>query len=173
MKTVLSWLIANMGGIVDFCLIVIFEVFLFHGCIPLGEEISINAMAIGGPVLIVAFHGLCLGGYPSKNIIGDIFNFCILAIGYFVAFSLKSNPEYAFLAAYAWGIIPSLALAIIVAVFTANNMYEVVSRRMLYHSSNADMFEMKVLYTFNRFVAAFSSFAFIILSISLLKEFTV
>lgn len=169
MKTFLSWFIANICGIVDFFIVIVYEILLFKEVIPLPEGADLASMAIGG-LLIPLFHGVLVGGYPFKNIIGDIFNIGILVFGYLIAFTSTEDSEISFLSVYAWGIIPSLTLAIIIAVFTANNMYEVVSRRMLYVNSNSNMFEVKLLYTFNRFVAAFSASSFAFLCISLFKK---
>lgn len=172
MKTFLAWLIANICGIVDFFIIVIFEIFLFKEKIPTGEA-DIASLAIMGPILILIFHSL-VGGMPSKNFAGDMFNLCILILEYiFVWYLWKNVPEYATLSICAWGSIPSLIIALITAIFTANNMDEVVSRRMLYRNSNANMFEIKLLYTFNRFIAVFSAFSYMFLFISLLKKFSI
>ena len=51
--------------------------------------------------------------------------------------------------------LPAFILAIPVGIFTAKNMDEVVSLRMLYVNSNVDMFEMTLKYTLNRFMTAF------------------
>lgn len=172
MKTFLAWLIANICGIVDFFIIVIFEIFLFKEKIPTGEA-DIASLAIMGPFLILSFHGIA-GGMPSKNFTGDMINLCILILEYILAWYLWENsPNFPFLTIYVWGSIPSLIIALITAIFTANNMDEVVSRRMLYRNSNANIFEIKLLYTFNRFIAVFSAFSYIFLFISLLKKFSV
>ena len=60
-------------------------------------------------------------------------------------------------------LIPSAIIAIAVAVFTAKNMDEVVTRRMLYRNSNSSMFEITAKYTFNRFSTSFFYISCIIL----------
>ncbi len=171
MKIFFSWLIANIGGVVDTLIIIIFEVLLFKGHINHGET-DMTGLAIAGPFLIIMAHALLFGSYPSKNILGDIFNICILILGYVIIwFGWKNNPSNVFMSIYFWGIIPSLVLAVITAVFTANNMDDVVSLRMLYVNSDADIFEETLLYTFNRFVAVFSASSFVFLCIALLNKF--
>lgn len=174
MKTFIAWLIANICGVVDFFIVIVYEVLLFQGHIPIGGESDISTMAVFGPFLILMFHGLLVGGMPSKNVVEDIVNMVVLTLGYAIAWwGWKNDPEFIFMSVYAWGLIPSLALALIVAVFTANNIYEVVSRRMLFVNSNSNLFEMKLLYTFNRFIAAFSASSFVFLCIALLKRFAI
>lgn len=173
MKIFIAWLIANICEIIDFFIIAVYEVLLFQGHIPLGES-DVSMMAVYGAFLIPMFHGLLVGGMPSKNVIGDIFNIGVLTLGYVTTWWVwKDNADTAFMSIYAWGLIPSLALAFIVAFFTANNMHEVVSRRMLFVNSNANLFEIKLLYTFNRFVAAFSASSYVFLCMALLNKFAI
>ncbi len=82
------------------------------------------------------------------------------------------SPEYSFLTTYFWGIIPAAIIAILAAGFTAINMDEVVSRRMMYINSQADMFEVTLLYTFNRFVATFSAIGYVFLMIALYNKYS-
>ena len=54
--------------------------------------------------------------------------------------------------------VTSLALAIPIGIYTARNMDEVVSRRMLWSNSNVSMFDMTLKYSLNRFMVAFVYF---------------
>ena len=49
----------------------------------------------------------------------------------------------------------SLIVALAIGIYTAINMDDVVSRRMLYVNSDVDMFDMTLKYSLNRFMAAF------------------
>ena len=49
----------------------------------------------------------------------------------------------------------SLVVALAIGIYTAINMDDVVSRRMLYVNSDVGMFDMTLKYSLNRFMAAF------------------
>ena len=49
----------------------------------------------------------------------------------------------------------SLVVALAIGIYTAINMDDVVSRRMLYVNSDVSMFDMTLKYSLNRFMAAF------------------
>jgi hypothetical protein len=62
------------------------------------------------------------------------------------------NVDYNYILVGFWGlfIIASIISAII-AIYTYNNIDEVLSRRMLYRNSNVSLFEYSWLYTLDRF----------------------
>ena len=64
---------------------------------------------------------------------------------------------------FLWTGIPVLILAIVVAVFTASHMEEVVDLRMFFTNSDAELFEVTISYTFDRFVATLHSGALLAL----------
>ena len=160
MKTLIAWLIANMESITSTILIIFYEVILFTTDVKIAD---ITQAAIFGPLIIVIGKGL-MGGMPSKSTSGDIINLVLILLVYFLVFLFKENEEHkegCELFIYS-GII-SLAIAIVTAIFTCRNMDEVVSRRMFYVNSNADIFDITLKYTFNRFVITFSSISSIFL----------
>lgn len=101
---------------------------------------------------------------PAKSVGADIFNLVIMIVVYGCILSyLHSVDEMKYLTWLSSGLCISLVIAITVAVFTCSNMNEVVSRRMLYRNSNADLFGITWQYTFNRFIAVLSGLSFLFL----------
>lgn len=171
MKTFLAWVIANIGGVMLVPVFIIYEILLFTGHLFIGTETDFVSMAILLPILIVLLYGI-LGGSPSKGFIGDLMNCICMAIVYILTYFIMDSPEYSFLTIYFWGIIPAAIIALLAAGFTAVNMDEVVSRRMMYINSQAEMFEVTLLYTFNRFVATFSAIGYVFLMIALYNKYS-
>ena len=104
-------------------------------------------------LLMIIIYEILLwtGTIPCDNILkysylGVVTLLAIIA-AYIVAIVFKWNSVFL------WGAIPVLIIAISVAIFTAMNMNEVIDMRMLFTSSNAEMFEITALYTFDRFIA--------------------
>ena len=167
MKTLNAWLIANIESITTTILIIAFEIALFTTDIKVAD---ITQVAIFGPI-IIAIGKVLIGGMPSKSTSGDIINLGLLLLTYFLIFLLKENEEYregCLFFMYSGFI--SLAIAIVTAIFTSRNMNEVVSKRMLYTNSNADIFDITLKYTFNRFVIVFSSISSLFLFGWLIKH---
>ena len=137
MKTFVAWLIANLELALS-VLFVILVVILWQAE-AVSEEI---ALAFGFIVVFCAWLFSKMGG------VGSVLS-CILSVCLYsgILNYLKSMGLF-------WGmLIPSAIIAIAVAVFTAKNMDEVVTRRMLYRNSTSSMFEITARYTFNRFCA--------------------
>lgn len=158
MKTLISWLIANVEVISTIILLIIFEVYIFTAEITSISADDMGTLAFGGALGIVLTKSL-IGGVPSKNTIGDVVNLFVTAVAYILIWVITADEGqyHAFFTPSISVLVISIILAVVVAVFTARSFYEVVSRRMLYVNSNVSMFEIAGTYTFNRFVATFSS----------------
>lgn len=155
MKTVIAWIIANVESITTLIVVATFEVLLFTSPAEIDNRLL---AAIMGPILVALVKAI-IGGIPSKGTVTDIVNLLLAAGAIYAATAMAGN--YASLAglggfAIGWGI-AALIAAIVAAVFTAVNIDEVVSMRMLYHNSNVSLFEITWMYTFNRFVTVFAS----------------
>lgn len=145
MTTFFAWLIANIKVPFYTIIILLFEILLFNGAIPCDVE-KIVTVAIYA-VLAFFFIAVFFGGYPAKSFLGNVFNLLVLIIAYVAAMLLDYNTVFL------WTGIPVLILAIAVAVFTASHMEEVVSMRMFFANSDAELFAVTLSYTFDRFVA--------------------
>lgn len=162
MKTFNAWWIANFDTIINIVLIGIFEWFVFQSN-NLPNDVPRTNIAIGGLLLVPLARGL-LGGMPAKSIGADIFNLVIMIAGYgCILLYLHSVGEMKYLTWLSSGLCIALVIAITVAVFTYRNMDEVVSLRMLYRNSNADLFGITWQYTFNRFISVFSGVSYLFL----------
>lgn len=158
MKTLLSWLIANVEVFTTLVLVVVFEVYVFTAEITTISADDQWMLAGGGAMGIVAAKTM-LGGVPTKNTVGDVVNLCVIVVAYVLIWVITSDDgEYhAFYAPSIGVLCVSLVVAAAVAAFTFRNFGEVVSRRMLYANSNVSLFSIATMYTFNRFVAALGS----------------
>lgn len=162
MRTFFAWLIANMESATTFLVVVAFEIFLFTDPAVSMDMGGKAGVALLGALVVTAGKSL-MGGLPSKDTLTDVLNLLIVAAVYVVLLVFgfagygKQEP---FFTSVLWATLPacivSLLVAVLVAVFTCRNMDEVVSRRMLYHNSRVNLFEIKWMYTFNRFVTTFS-----------------
>lgn len=158
MKTLLSWLIANIEVFTTVVLVLVFEVYVFTAGAAAVAADDQWMLAVGGAMGIVAGKTV-IGGVPTKNTVGDIVNLCVIVVVYILVWTVTSDDGefHAFYAPSVSVLCVSLVVAAAVAAFTLRNFDEVVSRRMLYANSNASLFGIAAMYTFNRFVAAFSS----------------
>lgn len=154
MKTIISWFIANIKSIVYTLLVIIFEIMLFSGNIPVPENSSTADMALYGPLTLILTFSLA-GGIPAKTLIEDCFNL-IMTVCILVSAVIFHN-QFAFLSIFVYGLIPALTFALAVGIFTATNMELVVSRRVLYRNSTSDLFGITIQYTLNRFLAALNA----------------
>lgn len=158
MKTLLSWLIANIEVVTVIVLIAVFEMYVFTANITTISADDKGMLAFGG-ALGIAMTKTVVGGVPTKNTIGDLVNLCVVVLVYILIWIITSDESayHAFYTSSISVLYVSLVLATIAAVFTFKNFGEVVSRRMLYINSNASLFDIAAKYTLNRFVATFSS----------------
>ena len=159
MTTFFAWLIANIKVPFYTIIILLFEILLFTGAIPCDEDKILTAaiMAVFSFFVIVVFFG----GYPAKSILGNLLNLLVLIAAYVAAIIMKNTLGYN--TVFLWTGIPVLILAIVVAVFTASHMEEVVDLRMFFTNSDAELFEVTISYTFDRFVATLHSGALLAL----------
>lgn len=147
MKTFVAWSIANLELVLSALFVVLMVIFWQVGAVS-GE------MAFGVTCLVV----FCAWMFSSIGGVGSGLS-CILSLLMYGSIFVESKVTWLF-----WGmLIPSAIIAIAVAVFTARNMDEVVTRRMLYRNSNSSMFEITAKYTFNRFSTSFFYISCIIL----------
>lgn len=155
MRTFLAWLIANIEGATTLVVTAAYEIFVLTS--PDLADDRATLATVGAIVLLMAKS--LIGGIPSKNTLTDVVNLALLAVIVILVFmataQIESFKHLMPLAICTCCI--ALPLAVLVTAFTVRNFYEVVSRRMLYASSNVDMFEVKWMYTFNRFVSSLSS----------------
>lgn len=137
MKTLISWLVANIE--------ILFEVILVVVAIYLSAH-SGDADLMG--VLLFLVFCISTAMLVPKNFwwcVGDWFA-CLI----FYGMAWDSAP-----ASFCYfSLISSLVVALVVAVYAAINMDDVVSRRMLYVNSTVSMFQMTLLYTINRFTVS-------------------
>lgn len=157
MKTFISWLIANFETIATIVLGTVFCLLIFCGTDwAAGEDRNFCIGLVVSMILLMAVPSL----FTAKSF-GVTLVFFILIIGSLIYTALNLSvikPEaqtYSIAVKLLISSVPAFILAIPVGIFTARNMDEVVSRRMLYVNSNVDMFEMTLKYTLNRFMAAF------------------
>lgn len=162
MKTFNAWWIANFDTIINIILIGIFELFVFQSN-NLPNDVPQTNIAIGGLLLVPLARGF-FGGMPAKSITADIVNLVVMTVAYGIVFLyLHAVGEMKYFIWQSSGLCIALVIAITVAVFTYRNMDEVVSLRMLYRNSNADLFGITWQYTFNRFIAVFSGVSYLFL----------
>ena len=157
MKTFVSWLIANFETVATIVLSLVFCLLIFRGTDwAAGEDKNFCIGLVVSMVLLMAVPSL----FTAKSF-GVTLVFFILIIGGLIYTALNLSvikPEaqiYSIAVKLLISSVPAFILAIPVGVFTAKNMDEVVSLRMLYVNSNVDMFEMTLKYTLNRFMTAF------------------
>jgi len=158
MKVFISWLIANLEVAVCSLLAIVFGLLTQFGLTSIepGERIGFTLIVIGA----AAFPG----GLTGRNFMGGFIIFLLCIAGYIYGwYSIESGLLESDGITYMRYILGSgiiaFILAVTVGIYTASNMDDVVSYRMLYQNSNVEMFDMTLLYTLNRFMAAFVYFS--------------
>lgn len=166
MRIFLSWLIANFEVAASIAILAVYIPIYVHGVkSELGpEEDSLIGFIIWLSVLLLTPAFL-----TSKNFWFTLITFLIVVagyviIGYLTPFATEDEYFHAALVKLVIGGIVSFVLAIPVGIFTARNMDDVVSLRMLYVNSDVDMFDMTLQYSLNRFMVAFIYFSWAILA---------
>ena len=144
MTTFLAWFIANLKTPFYILMIIIYEVLLWTGTIPCDDILKYSYLGF----IAFAFAIVFFGGYPATSIWGNLYNILVIIGAYVVAIIYGWNSVFL------WSGIPVVIIAIAVAIFTAANMDEVIDMRMYFTNSDAEIFELTILYTFDRFVAA-------------------
>lgn len=116
-------------------------------------------------LFIVLVFTLCIPiGFSTKDLTGAVV-ICIGAVAWYILISFLSvlSVDFVGITGYFNAVLVcgcvSGVLAIAVGVYTAVNMDEVVSLRMLYVNSNVQMFEKTLVYSLNRTFVAFSYFS--------------
>lgn len=144
MKTFIAWLIANIETIfITLIIIFILKEILSDPSYWQGDSTT------GGTIVgTILYTSIIFASIAPKKLSHCGMCMLVYAVVYLYLYMKITALFFPFL-------IPSILFAVFIAVFTYINMYEVVSRRMLYVNSNADIFEYRLLYTINRFVAAF------------------
>lgn len=146
MRIFYSWLIANLeiASAIIF-LPIIYAIFQNHPEIYAGKSMTVKL--IGGSLLVAA-----AGGAPwTTGIANDIINLFATALG---VLGCLAKFDYTYNTMW-WCLGIGFVFAVVVAVFSARNFYDVVSLRWLYANSCAAKFEASALYSFGRFSAAF------------------
>ena len=157
MKTVLAWLVANIETALSVVLIAVF-VPLFMSQMDLSAYTSAQRW---GFALVLAFMVILPVSVTSKNFLSSFIFFLVAAACYVYAIThlgdvLTVSTGYNQVKAILWtGGIVSLVLSVIIGIFTAVNMDEVVSLRMLYVNSDVSMFDMTIKYSLNRAMTTF------------------
>lgn len=156
MKIFLSWLIANFETIAFVMLGTVFGI-LF---LSMGAEVIDPAETFGVVLMIFLIMGLPTV-FTTRDFMSSLMLFALFVAGYVYLIAhysgLSSIPElkYGLVRLFICGAV-SLVLSIAAGIFTAANMDDVVSRRMLYVNSNVQLFEKTLSYSLNRFMVTFS-----------------
>ena len=148
MRTFLSWIVANIEFVISAFLC------LFFGIISMcafpdaafGEKMGLLLFVLAfaaGPLLVM-----------DRSFVGCFVLF-VLGLGLYAVLILAFVGEIGFLVPIVAVGLLSLCVAVSVGVYSAHNMEEVVSRRLLYRSSNVDMFNHTMKYALNRFMVTF------------------
>lgn len=166
MKTFLSWLIANLEMTASVVILAVYIPIYVHG---VQSELGPETDGLTGFIVGLAFLLLIPGFLTSKNFWYTLFSFLILVAGYVLVgciapYATENAYFQKALVKLVIGGIVSFVLAVPVGIFTARNMDDVVSLRMLYANSDVDMFDMTLQYSLNRFMVAFIYFSWAILA---------
>ena len=94
MKTLLSWLIANIEVFTTVVLIIVFEAYIFTADITAISSDDKWMLAVGGAMGVVAVKAI-VGGVPTKNTIGDVVNLGVVVVAYVLIWVITSDEgEY-------------------------------------------------------------------------------
>ena len=155
MKTFVSWLIANFEIMTTVLLCIVFGIFF---AVEIDSSVFTPQEKCGLIVVAVFFMALP-ASITVKNFEISAIMFVLMLAGYIYAIV---SPDVIGNATLPWmptalittGVV-SLVVALAIGIYTAVNMDDVVSRRMLYVNSDVNMFDMTLKYSLNRFMAAF------------------
>ena len=155
MKTFVSWLIANFEVFVTVLLCIVFGILFAVGIDPF----VFTAQEKWGLIGVAVFFMALPASITVKNFEMSMILFLLMLAGYIYVIVSPDTIGSATLpwmpsALIANGAV-SFVLALAIGIYTALNMDDVVSCRMLYVNSDVDMFEMTLKYSLNRFMAAF------------------
>lgn len=155
MKTFVSWLIANFEIMTTVLLCIAFGILFAVGI----DSSAFTVQEKWGLIAVAVFFMALPASMTVKNFEMSLIMFVLMLAGYIYVIV---NPDVICYTALPWmpsalivnGAV-SLVVALAIGIYTAINMDDVVSRRMLYVNSDVDMFEMTLKYSLNRFMAAF------------------
>ena len=155
MKTFISWVIANFEIILTVVICIVFGILFAKGIDP-G---TFSTEEKWGIIAIAVFCMAMPASMTVKNFSMSAIMFALMLAGYIYAIV---SPDVIGNATLPWmpsaliaiGVV-SFIVALAIGIYTALNMDDVVSLRMLYVNSDVDMFDMTLKYSLNRFMAAF------------------
>ena len=155
MKVFVSWLVANFEVFVTVLLCIVFGILFAVGIDSSVLTTQEKWGLIGVAVIFMALPA----SITVKNFEMSMILFLLMLAGYIyviVSPDVISNATLLWMptALIASGAV-SLVVALAIGIYTAINMDDVVSRRMLYVNSDVSMFDMTLKYSLNRFMAAF------------------
>ncbi len=155
MKTFVSWLIANFEVFVTVLLCIVFGILFAVGI----DSFVFTAQEKWGLISVAVFLMALPASITVKNFEMSMILFLLMLAGYIYVIVSPDTIGSATLpwmpsALIANGAV-SLVVALAIGIYTAINMDDVVSRRMLYVNSDVGMFDMTLKYSLNRFMAAF------------------
>ncbi len=155
MKTFVSWLIANFEIMTTVLLCIAFGILFAVGI----DSSAFTVQEKWGLIGVAVFFMALPASITVKNFEMSMILFLLMLAGYIyviVSPDVVSNATLPWMptALIASGVV-SFVVALAIGIYTAINMDDVVSRRMLYVNSDVDMFEMTLKYSLNRFMAAF------------------
>ena len=155
MKVFVSWLVANFEVFVTVLLCIVFGILVAVGI----DSFVFTAQEKWGLIGVAVFFMALPASITVKNFEMSMILFLLMLAGYIYVIVSPDTIGSATLpwmpsALIANGAV-SLVVALAIGIYTAINMDDVVSRRMLYVNSDVGMFDMTVKYSLNRFMAAF------------------
>lgn len=145
-KSFKAWMIANMS--VVFAIATMLNILL---AAALQGAVSFKGALVGFGLLGVVVFGMMDVPSMVSTVILLVCHAAIVLRGLYVS-ATQSFHSYLFVLMVVAAV--SILFAIHVARLSSQNFYELVSLRMMYRTSNVDMFETKWKYVFNRFAAA-------------------
>lgn len=145
-KSFKAWMIANMS--VVFAIATMLNILL---AAALQGAVGFKGALVGFGLLGVVVFGMMDVPSMVSTVILLVCHAAIVIRGLYVSVT-QSFHSYLFVLVVVAAV--SILFAIHIARLASQHFYELVSLRMLYRTSNADMFETKWKYVFNRFAAA-------------------
>lgn len=154
MKTFVSWLIANFEIMTTVLLCIVFGILFAVGI----DSSVFTDQEKWGLIAVFVFFMAMPASITVKNFEMSLIMFVLMLAGYIyviVSPDVIGNATLPWMpsALIANGAV-SLVVALAIGIYTAINMDDVVSRRMLYVNSDVNMFDMTLKYSLNRFMAA-------------------
>lgn len=146
MRTLLSWLIANLelASVIIFVPFIIMALKVHPEAALIKDTDNFMLMNVIAASLLIAVTAA-----PTSGVVGDLFALVLGAVGAVcVMGALSDSISDMGLIMFA---VCSLAFGIVIAVYAVSNFYDVVSLRWLYANSDATKFEVSMAYGFSRF----------------------